>query len=385
MATTKIAPGVTTRGRQTPPPVDAPTVGRARWLGVALVVGALVSAMVLAMTSRVEPGTIPPPADSDAAVLVSPTTSPVPLATGEGVPTELPTVQLTSEFIDDPLSGMVTSERDAVLSVEIPETVIKTRDLQLLVLHDGEVVQTIVKPSGSEDPKPIMLAEGPNRLSARLAGPNGPGPATTDIEILLDTQAPALTVDNPRDHQSVDSDRVTVRGESDPGTTVVIVNRKNDAQSSLTVGPSGEFEEAVPVEPGENDIRIRASDVAGNIESVDRSVDRAGAGVKPKISANPRQVSARQLPQPVRILARLIDKEKRPVKGARVTFTLTVPGQATARSPEVTSGADGVAVWKTDIPSEGVELGDAQITLVAELPTGTKTEAASEDALIIAR
>jgi hypothetical protein len=294
-------------------------------------------------------------------------------------------VELTSEHVADPVAGIMTNVRAATLSVVVPETVIRTRDLRLVILHDGQPVETIERPSGTEDPKPITLNEGPNRLSARLAGPNGAGPLTTDIELKLDTKPPSLSITNPRDHQPVDGERVSVRGESEPGVSVVIVNRKTDQSTSLTIGPSGEFEEVVMLEPGENDLRIRAVDLAGNVKSLDRAVDRAGAGVKPRIDVNPGQLSARRLPQEVRVVAHLDDRDKKPVKGARVTFTLSVPGLATARSQEIVSGNDGTAVWKVEIPSEGVELGDAQVTLVAELPTGQKVDTQSGKVLTIVR
>jgi hypothetical protein len=385
MATATAAPSVTRRGRQAPPTDDIEAVSPARWLGVALVIGALITAMIMAMTSRVERGTSTAPADDAAALAPTATVTPMPAASGEGVPTELPMIALTSEHVSDPLTGTVTRDREATLQVTVPDTVIKSRDLTLQVLHDGEVVESIGKPGDTEDPKPITLNEGPNRLSARLVGPNGAGPAATDIEIVLDTQAPTLKVAAPPDHKSVEVDRVTVVGTSDPGTTITIVNRRTRAESPLTVGPSGEFEEVVLLEPGENELRIKASDVAGNVESVIRSVDRAGAGVKPKISVTPRQLSARQLPRSVRVMATLHDKEKRPVKGARVTFTLSVPGQATERSQEIMTRADGKAVWKVEIPPEGVETGDAQVTLVAQLPTGIRVGADSVRALKIVR
>jgi hypothetical protein len=207
----------------------------------------------------------------------------------------------------------------------------------------------------------------------------------TEIEVLLDTQAPSLKVNAPRDHQPVDGERVTVRGESDPGATVLIVNRRTDVEIPTTVGPSGEFEEVVQLEPGENEIRIKASDLAGNTEVVDRAVERAGAGVRAKISVNPRRLSARGLPSPARVIAKLRDKDDRPVKGARVTFTLTIPGQATVRSPEVVSGADGTATWKAQIEPEGIETGSAQVALIADLPTGGRIDEDSSEALVIER
>ena len=129
MASSKIPPGVTSRGRQAPPPDDPLTVSRARWLGVALVVGALVAAMVMAMTSRAEPGEDPP--SLGASVAASPTPSPVPVASGEGVPTELPMIALDSELPAGPSGGLVTKKPDASLKITVPETVIRTRELKL--------------------------------------------------------------------------------------------------------------------------------------------------------------------------------------------------------------------------------------------------------------
>ena len=173
--------------------------------------------MVMAMTSRAEPGEDPP--SLGASVAASPTPTPVPVASGEGVPTELPMIALDSELPASPSGGLVTKKPDASLKITVPETVIRTRELKLEILHDGEVVDTILKPSGIETPEPIHLAEGPNRLSARLVGPKGPGPMATEIVVILDTQSPTLKVNSPRDHQPVDGERVTVRGESDPGAS----------------------------------------------------------------------------------------------------------------------------------------------------------------------
>ena len=87
------------------------------------------------------------------------------------------------------------------------------------------------------------------------------------------------------------------------------------------------------LEPGENEIRIRASDVAGNAEVVERAVERAGAGVRRRSRSNPKHLSARALPSQVRVMARLHDKDDRPVKGARVTFTLTIPDRRRCAPP----------------------------------------------------
>jgi hypothetical protein len=339
--------------------------------------------MVMARTSRADPGA--EPTVLGATVGPSPAPTPLPVASGEGVPAELPEITVSGDLPSGPAGGLVARRRDLAISVTVPETVLRPRELTLQILHDGEVVQAIARPSPAEEPEPIELAEGPNRLSARLVGPNGPGPTATEIEVFLDTKAPSLSIDSPRDHQPVEGERVTVRGESDPGATVVITNRRTDVGKPLTVGPSGSFEGVVALVPGENEIRIRATDLAGNSEVIDRAVERAGAGVRAKISANPRTLSARALPSQVRVIGKLRDRDDRPVKGARVTFTLTIPGQATVRSEEVLSGPDGTATWKEQVDAEGIETGDAQIALIAQLPTGGRIDAASEDALTIVR
>ena len=276
MASTKTAPTARARGGAAPPDEDdALAVSPARWLGVALVLGALIVAMTMAATSTARPG--PEPLDP-AALTVTATATPGPVVAGEGVPTELPNLTITSDTNDDGSGGVITSDREVQTSVVVPETVIRARDLTLLVLRDGEVVERIERPAGTEGPRPVELREGPNVLATRLVGPGGEGPAF-ELPIVLDTKAPSLKVVAPKDNQRIDEEQVTVRGTSDPGATVVVVNRTTREDGTQTVGPTGRFEEIVFLEPGENDIRVKVTDVAGNSDDIDRTVDRSGADV----------------------------------------------------------------------------------------------------------
>ena len=88
--------------------------------------------MVMAMTSRAEPGEDPP--SLGASVAASPTPTPVPVASGEGVPTELPMIALDLELPASPSGGLVTKKPDASLKITVPETVIRTRELKLEIL-----------------------------------------------------------------------------------------------------------------------------------------------------------------------------------------------------------------------------------------------------------
>jgi hypothetical protein len=373
MASSKSVVTARTRGG-TPGPVDddAPSVSPARWLGVGLVLGSLIVAMAMARTSTVQPSGEPV---DETAIVPTATVTPAPQATGEGVPTELPTIAIEAAR-EAPSGGLLTSDREVALVVDIPETVIRTRQLSLEILRDGAVVETIPRPGDREEPTPVQLKEGANILGARLLGPAGNGP-TFELPIELDTRPPTLEVHSPRENQSTEEDRVTVRGQSDPGAALSVLNRKTREEREQVVGPDGSFEEVVFLEPGENVIRIRVSDVARNANDVERTVDRAGDRVRARLTVEPRQLSVRRLPAFVRITARLLDKEDRPVEGAEVTFTLSVPGQPTQPSPKLVSKDDGTATWRPEIVAEGIETGKAQITMVARLPVGGRIDAFS--------
>jgi Glucodextranase, domain B len=374
MASTKTAPTARARGSAAPPDRDdALAVSPARWLGVALVLGALIVAMTMAATSTARPG--PQPLEP-AALTVTATATPGPVVAGEGVPTELPNLIIKADTNDDGSGGLVTRDREAGIVVKVPDTAIRARDLTLLVMRDGEIVEEIERPAGTEQPQPIELREGPNVLATRLVGPGGEGPVF-ELPIVLDTKAPSLKVLAPKDNQRIDEEQVTVRGTSDPGATVVVVNRTTREDGTQTVGPTGRFEEIVFLEPGENEIRVKVTDLAGNSNDIDRTVNRSGADVEGRISVDPQRLSVRRLPAFVRITAHLRDDGK-PVVGAQVTFTLSVPGQPTKASHTIESGPDGTALWRTEVVPEGIETGEAQVTMQAKLPVGGRVDAVSK-------
>ena len=136
----------------------------------------------------------------------------------------------------------------------------------------------------------MQLKEGANVLGARLVGPAGNGP-TFEVPIELDTRPPSLDIQSPRENQSTDEDRVTVRGQSDPGAALSVLNRKTREERDQVVGPNGTFEEIVFLEPGENVIRIKVTDLARNAEDIERTVDRAGDDVRARITVEPRHLA----------------------------------------------------------------------------------------------
>jgi hypothetical protein len=82
-----------------------------------------------------------------------------------------------------------------------------------------------------------------------------PGPAGR-FRVVHDESPPPLTVGFPR--EPVRSDRLVLRGATEPGARVFVVNRPTD------VTRTGEFERVVRLERGVNVVVVEAVDAAGN-------------------------------------------------------------------------------------------------------------------------
>ncbi|UZD14932.1 S8 family serine peptidase [Virgibacillus natechei] len=115
---------------------------------------------------------------------------------------------------------------------------------------------------------PTALTEGENEitvvsfLDGTSVGESEPVIAT------LDTEAPELTIDTPQDGDRTNSETVTVEGTvSDDHLDTVEVNGQ---EAEVT---DGSYSERIMVDNGENEIEVVASDLAGNTETQNVTID----------------------------------------------------------------------------------------------------------------
>lgn len=336
-------PASTTRGNSSGKrsgTLAEPEISPARWAGVALVIAALLGAIVLAVVSPSVPATV----GGSAAVPLD--ASPTPAASGplEGpLPAGIP--EITS-----PVDGLVIDEWDIEVSVKVPAEKIPRKDLTLVVLRGEDVIGE--KPKPRLDNKVVVpgvrLVDGLNEITASLRGPGGLGPSSEPISITVDQDAPILKLTSPENKFRTFDDKVRVTGTSEPGAEIKISNKAAGFESApLVVGPSGDFDQDVPLRTGRNQIEAVSEDAAGQRQSA-KVVVVAKDG-KPVIELKaPAKVDGGSLPKSINVSAVVTDVDGERMPDAEVTFNITSVG-GTADTSEETTDDKGRATWKTDV------------------------------------
>lgn len=139
-----------------------------------------------------------------------------------------------------------------------------------IYLDDILQTTTQTEDDGSFTTENISLSLGTNNISSRTVDENGDRSLPSKvIHLIYDNEKPKLTISQPSDNQIISGDnKVTVAGKTDP--TDISVLTINDTRA--IVSSDGTFSLAVPLNEGDNNIVIAASDLAGNINSIARQV-----------------------------------------------------------------------------------------------------------------
>jgi len=211
---------------------------------------------------------------------------------------------------------------------------------------------------------PVTLTEGGNNFTATLLGPGGesePSPLATWI---LDTVPPEIALASPANGATVNRQAVDLVGSTQPRSTLVARNEANSGSTTGIAGADGSFSMALPLQPGTNGISITATDPAGNSSTTVISVLRGSGVLSAALTSSTFRISIGSLPAAVELAVLVTDPDGRPLEGAAVTFTLSIPGIQVVTSDAVTAG-DGRAVFRTTVPpgaTPGSGLGTVLVT-----------------------
>jgi gliding motility-associated-like protein len=103
------------------------------------------------------------------------------------------------------------------------------------------------------------------RLRIRLTASDDVGNiATKDFFVGLDSTAPGLKIDSPKDGDKLSSPKVVIKGKVDEPKAKLTIN----AQEVKYDQESGQFSYEISLNFGENEVKIEAIDLAGNLKSV---------------------------------------------------------------------------------------------------------------------
>lgn len=196
----------------------------------------------------------------------------------------------------------------------------------------------------------VELSPGRNDFTATLVGPDGdesePSPVVTFI---LDTEPPPVTITSPKNGAVISRDRVDIVGKTQGRSAVIARNEANGATATATAASDGRFELNLPLAAGTNGITVTATDPAGNSASTVLSLRRGSGQLTVTLTASRYRFRQAELPSELDLEASVTSPDGRPLPGASVLFTVSIPGVAPITN-ETVSGGDGVARFQTVIP-----------------------------------
>lgn len=122
---------------------------------------------------------------------------------------------------------------------------------------------------------PSTLSDGEHTLQISVSDNDGNKSTSTTVKFITDTIAPTLNVTNPAENGTfVSESALTVTGtasDSTSGTPTITIKLNDKDQGAVTV-TNGSFSKAVTLVSGANTIVITATDKAGRVTTITRTV-----------------------------------------------------------------------------------------------------------------
>jgi Bacterial Ig domain len=211
----------------------------------------------------------------------------------------------------------------------------------------------------------VTLVEGSNAFSATIvsdAGESEPSPVVTYV---FDPTIPRIVVSSPRNGAVVNAKSVSIEGETQPRSEVRIWNATSNLTVNGAADENGKFAISLPIVAGQNDIGVTVIDPAGNANHAVIAVLKGSGKLVAALSASAYTIKLSRLPERVTLTVSVTDPDGRPLEGARVTFSLAVPGVPAVTSKTIKSAGDGSASWSTTIP-RGATKGQVSATVIVK-------------------
>jgi hypothetical protein len=262
-----------------------------------------------------------------------------------------------------------TNQPKVDLLGHVPEDVVgtDTRIRIYVAIGDGDPGPVIDVPVGTSQRfliPGVELSPGTNMFTASIIGA---GEVESDrsavVTYILDMTKPRLVISSPKNGAVVNARTVKLIGQTQGRSTMSARNLSTNATVAGAADEKGAFSLILPIGTGVNKIEVSAVDPAGNENQVTVSVRRGTGALTAALSASFYQVRLGKLPEAVTLAVSVTDPDGRALKGAKVTFTLAVPGVPAIASSELTTGADGKSSFTTTIP-KGATTGQCSVTVI---------------------
>jgi hypothetical protein len=270
-----------------------------------------------------------------------------------------------------PPDSAATKVASWTAEITIPTLSIPRQDLRLRIYRDGKQIRDVAVRKGSTmTVRNIPLKRGENSITAAFVGPGGVGPVSAAVAITLDQVAPSLRITAPAEGAVINSPSAEIRGITEPGVPVTVLNTSNSAKSEVTAAADGAFQTMIELGPGKNDISVTAADAVGNSTKNTRSVVHGTGKSDVQLTISQDTFRLRRLPTTFDADVLVFDADGVAVDGAAVTFTLSAPGQPTSRYDATTD--HGAASWLgITLSRDATEAGTGFVTVMVTLADRT--------------
>jgi hypothetical protein len=258
--------------------------------------------------------------------------------------------------IIDPPSEPYTNQKGIDLVITVPREVVgKGALVRLYVALSDQAPSPAHEdvPVGST-PRVVIpnveLTKGVNDFTATLVGPDTvESEQSPVVRYIYDGTKPRVTLTSPKDGATVNRETVKLSGKTQGRSALVARNSANATSVTGAAAANGTFTLTLPLDTGSNAITITATDPAGNVGELVLSVRRGSGELTAVLTASIYRIRINRLPEPIELEALVTDPDGKPLEGARVTFSLTIPGIAPLTF-EARTGGDGRATFRTIVP-----------------------------------
>jgi hypothetical protein len=290
--------------------------------------------------------------------------------TATPVPTSTPTSLGDSPLLEEP-SEPYTNVASVDLVGTIPDALVGSTASRIRIyvaIGEQDPAPVVEVPIG-KTPRFIVpgvgLVEGPNAFSATIVNDGGESEPSPTVTYVLDATIPRIVLSAPANGAVVNAKSARIEGETQPRSMIQARNATSGAIVNGQADASGLFSVLLPLVAGNNDIGVTSVDPAGNENHAVIAVTRGSGVLAASISASTSQIKRSSLPSRLELATSVTDPDGKPLAGARITFSLAVPGVPAVTSKTIETGGDGVARWSTTIPG-GATTGLISATVIVK-------------------
>ncbi len=214
----------------------------------------------------------------------------------------------------------------------------------------------------------VELAKGRNDIQASISGPGGESERSAIATWVRDTSKPKLTIISPKDNTSTTKSSVTIKGKTQPQSTVHVRNDANGASATVDADADGLFQARIALAAGSNAIAVTTTDPAGNGNDTTLNIRKGLGKLVVSLTGSAYTFRVSKLPKKLSLDVVVTGPDGKPVAGATALFAVTVPGLEPIVSSQIPTGSDGSATFTTTIPS-GANVGSG--LAVVQITTDT--------------